>query len=274
VKIGFGKLIEIAMQVPSAATREKVLQLAQVRLSAITLRLASPTVVLADASDSMGVAIRVGSIVAGALSALTDASLVFFNSKPFRPSKTPANVHDVLAVVQETKARGLTSPASALYDYLDQKTFVSCFVLISDEIENEPFKGQFFPTLFKRYLAEVNSKCVMAIVSFRENATRVGRMHSALVAAGIDPVSVIALSALRPDSTRIDSLLASLATSTTSWPEMIERVARDVADKLYCDERDAKAAAAGAPAATPSSTPAQTVIDVALASIAFNKNRL
>jgi hypothetical protein len=47
----------------------------------------------------------------------------------------------VLETALNTKASGLTAPAAALYEFYEKKIYVSCFVLISDEIENQAFKG-------------------------------------------------------------------------------------------------------------------------------------
>lgn len=46
-------------------------------------------------------------------------------------------------------------------------------------------------------------------------------MHSALLALDIAPCAVVALSAIRPDAARIDGLLATLATGSAAWQEMV-----------------------------------------------------
>lgn len=72
-----------------------------------------------------------------------------------------------------------------MHSFLDERTFVSMFVVITDEVENEPFKQKFFPTLFKSYVDTVNPHCRIALVSFRDQKQQLGRMQSALVAAGV-----------------------------------------------------------------------------------------
>jgi hypothetical protein len=51
---------------------------------------------IGDASASMQVAIKTSSIIAGLLSAITQAKLSFFNTKVITPDKNPESIEEVL----------------------------------------------------------------------------------------------------------------------------------------------------------------------------------
>ena len=61
-----------------------------------SLPLDSPIAVIGDASASMQVAIKTSSIIAGLLSAITQAKLSFFNTKVITPDKNPESIEEVL----------------------------------------------------------------------------------------------------------------------------------------------------------------------------------
>ena len=69
-------------------------------------------------------------------------------------------------------------------------------------------------------------------MSFREK-NELGRIHSALVELGHDPVCAIGLSETRPDASKIDALLADLSMSSDGYgralKRRLERVAADLA---------------------------------------------
>jgi len=60
-----------------------------------SLSLESPIVVIGDASGSMHVAIRTSSIIAGLLTAICQAQLVFFNTENRYAPYLPTNVEEV-----------------------------------------------------------------------------------------------------------------------------------------------------------------------------------
>lgn len=60
-----------------------------------SLPLDSPIAVIGDASASMQVAIKTSSIIAGLLSAITQAKLSFFNTKVITPDKNPESIEEV-----------------------------------------------------------------------------------------------------------------------------------------------------------------------------------
>jgi hypothetical protein len=230
-----GKLIERAMVLP-VHLRPALLAVADAKLATLSLPLASPVVVLGDASNSMDVAIRVSTLLAGMACNLCDASLRFFNDKPIEVKDVPHSAAAIVEMALKTKASGLTACGAGLHEFLVNRTFVKTFVLVSDEIENESFKGQFFPDMFREYLEKVNPDAQLALVSFRDG-TNLGRIQSALLAMGIDPVA-LSLSAIRPDSSRIDALLAKLAQHSSGWSELLERAVYNVRNELNSGRAD------------------------------------
>jgi hypothetical protein len=215
-----GKLLERAIVLPSHL-RPALLALADTKIHSLSLPLASPVLVMGDASNSMDVAIRVSTILAGVGCNLCDATLRFFNDKAVVPSSLPHSASAIVDMAMHTKATGLTACAAGLYDFYIDKTYFKTIILVSDEIENEQYKGEWFPTLFAKYRAEVNPDVQLALVSFRDSLN-LGRIHSALLRLNIDAIA-LSLSAERPDSSRVDTLLAKLAQFSPGWSDLLAR---------------------------------------------------
>ena len=111
--------------------------------------------------------------------AQANISSQFFHSECFEPAVAPRTIAQVLQVrsllhlfcyspsfsisfsfivikcdkqvATETKAAGLTAPACALLKYYKEKKVVKFFIVVTDEIENEKYQGQYFPSLFLKY---------------------------------------------------------------------------------------------------------------------------
>lgn len=121
-----------------------------------------------------------------------------------------------------TKADGLTAAAAGLWPYYEAKKVVKFFIVVTDEIDNEkykglkfqrnfienPFSGHYFPTLFQKYCKEVFPAKIV-FVSFLDNPSEKGRMVKALESMGIIPLQ-FRLDGKRPDLTKLDSLLGNL----------------------------------------------------------------
>lgn len=207
----YGKFMErlLYFRMNHASFFHKLIPIAEKRLREIELPLEPPVVVLGDASYSMDVAIRTSTIIASLLAALCAAELRFFNVRSFPPEQTPRSVEDVLDVATNTKADGLTAPACTIREFLDRRQVVKSFVVVSDEIENEPDKGQFFAQLFYRYYTTVYP-ARLVFVSFLDNPREKGRMVRALESLGIEPLQ-FRLDSRRPDLTKVDTLLGLLS---------------------------------------------------------------
>jgi hypothetical protein len=59
--------------------------------------------------------------------------------------------------------------------------------VVTDEIDNEKYKGHYFPTLFMKYYKEVYPSKIV-FVSFLENPSSKGRMVTALENMGVVPL--------------------------------------------------------------------------------------
>jgi len=221
----YGKFMErlLYFRMNRAPFFHKLIPIAEKRLHEIELPLEPPVVVLGDASYSMDVAIRTSTIIASLLAALCAAELRFFNVRSFPPENTPRTVEDVLDVATNTKADGLTAPACTIREFLERRTVVKSFVVVSDEIENEMDNGDFFAQLFYRYYTEVYP-ARLVFVSFLENPREKGRMVRALESLGIVPLQ-FRLDSRRPDLTKVDTLLGLLSAESAHFSERAEQLA-------------------------------------------------
>ncbi len=119
-----------------------------------------------------------------------------------------SNLNEVLDVATNMKADGLTAAAAGLWPYYSAKKIVKFFIVVTDEIDNEKYKGQYFPTLFQKYYNEIFPAKIV-FVSFLENPSEKGRMVKALENMGITPLQ-FKLDGKRPDLTKLDSLLGTV----------------------------------------------------------------
>jgi hypothetical protein len=222
---GYGKLMERLLYFKgiNAPFFTKLMPVAEERLRRIRLQLESPVSVIGDASYSMDVAIRVATVIASVLCCLVGAELKFFTGECVDPPLLPKNCVQVLELTTAVKADGLTAPASVLWHYYSQKKVVKFFIVVTDEIENEKYKSEWFPSLFAKYYREVFPAKIV-FVSFLPNPSEKGRMVTALESLGIPPLQ-FKLDGKRPDLTKLDSLLGMLASESSFFPAQ----ARDIA---------------------------------------------
>jgi len=140
------------------------------------------------------------------------------------PPCYPTNVTEVIEVAEKVAADGLTAPAAALWPYFVAKKPVKFFVMVTDEVENGKFNGQwYFPDLFLRYYQEVYPAKIV-FVSFLENPNVKGRMVSALENMGIE-VLQFRLDGRRPDLTKMDTLLGLLSSESSHFPVQVLELA-------------------------------------------------
>jgi hypothetical protein len=226
VTLGYGKLMERLLYFKRSQHTEFfdiLIPLAQKRLESINLNLEAPCVVLGDASFSMDVAIRTATIIASVLTILTAAELKFFHVAVLDPPKAVQNVQDVIEVAEAVKADQLTAPACALLPYYERRVPIKCFVVVTDEVENEKFGDYYFPQLFKKYYEEVYPAKIV-FVSFLDaaaGATKKGRMVTALEMMGVE-VLTFRLDGARPDLTKLDSLLGILSSENSGFHDFVK----------------------------------------------------
>lgn len=120
-----------------------LIDLADKSISEISLPLESPIVIMGDASASMEIAIKTSVIIAGILTRITSAKLVFFDKFTRDAPYLPKDMTQVLDLAMATKADNCTSPASSLLPFYNNKEVVKTFIVVTDEGENEPCEGNF-----------------------------------------------------------------------------------------------------------------------------------
>jgi len=195
----------------------------QVVMESLPVEPSLSVAVLGDASASMQVCVEASCICGAMMSAVFEAELVFFNSTAFRSSRhaMPTTVEEVLAVTEEVRASGTTSPAAALAEFYVAKKVVDVFIVVTDEEENSKWQagravhkygmpGLSFAELFARYCSEVHAGARCVFVSFlgkMDNGD--GPMVKALKQQGIE-VSHVKYDQHRPDLSKFDTLLGSV----------------------------------------------------------------
>jgi len=173
---------------------------------------------------------NVSTIISSVLTVLTGAELKFFNVVSVDPPCIPTNVSEVIEVAEKVAADGLTAPAAALWPYYVAKKPVKFFVVVTDEVENGKFNGQwYFPDLFLRYYQEVYPSKIV-FVSFLENPNAKGRMVTALENMGIE-VLQFRLDGRRPDLTKMDTLLGLLSSEASYFPLQVIELAKVFIDQ-------------------------------------------
>jgi len=217
--MGYGKLMERlltfkSLNVPFFAS---LIPHAEAKLQSIKLPLKPPVVCFGDASYSMDVAIRVSTIIASLMTALTNADLRFFNTESIVPPLEPRTIADVLELTMTVRADKLTAPAAALKEYYDKRLAVNTFIIVTDEVENLPYEGDYFAQLFYKYKKEVHPAAQIVFVSFLPNQNVKGRMVKSLEMLGITPRLEMRLDGTRPDLTKLDSMLVALSSETDNF---------------------------------------------------------
>ena len=176
--------------------------------------------VLGDASGSMEVAIKSSCIIASLLSVALSADLKFFNSEAFDPPVIPRDVKETIEVVNKISAVGGTCMASALYPYLERKIKIDLFILVSDEGENEKYKGQYFSSLFKTYKNNINPKAQLFLVSFLKVGEE-GVIMRRLKDKNVDErcIKQFRLHPENPDTSKFNALLGMVALLLSNMKE-------------------------------------------------------
>jgi hypothetical protein len=226
--LSYGKLMErlLFFKMNSVPFYSKLIPIAERRLGELDLVLGDDVMVIGDASYSMDVAIRTGTIIASLLCVLGEGDLRFFNDRVIVPERLPTDVESVLHVASTTKADGLTAPAVALKDLYERRHIVRYFVCVTDEIENESHEGEFFAQLFYRYYVDVYPAKLL-FVSFLDDPQKKGRMVTALESFGIEPLQFV-LDQTRPDLSKLDSLLGKMSSECKFFSTAAEDMARQI----------------------------------------------
>ena len=176
--------------------------------------------VLGDASGSMEVAIRSSCLIASLLSVALSADIRLFNEATFAPPVVPRNVDQTVKFVDEISARGGTCMASAIRPFLEERTRIDLFVLVSDEGENERHQNQYFHEVFAAYKETVNPKVRLFLVSFLSVGEE-GLILHRLKEHGVDEecTKQFRLHPENPDTSKFQALLGMIALQLTAMKE-------------------------------------------------------
>eukprot|EP00057_Strongylocentrotus_purpuratus_P018892 XP_011673366.1 PREDICTED: uncharacterized protein LOC579550 isoform X1 [Strongylocentrotus purpuratus] len=233
VTLPSGKLIErlllMKTQGIGSCVMESLIPEAAKRLKTMKVSLEAPVAILGDRSPSMDIAIKTSTIIAGLLTAITDAKLSFFSNKDYVPEKIPKTITEILKMASTLKTHGSTAPAASLWPYYECKEVIKTFVVVTDEEENCDNNGYRFQALFKKYREEVYSDAKLVFISFLRSQHAPGQMVSLLTADGIHPMQ-FKFSRDRPDLTKLDSVLGLLSTSTGDFKKKVDRIAQEMTD--------------------------------------------
>jgi len=96
--------------------------------------------------------------------------------------------------------------------------------MVTDEIENEKSEGEFFAQLFYKYYTEV-FPAKLVFVSFLEDPSKKGRMVQSLENMGLVPLQ-FRLDSIRPDLTKVDSLLGVLSSECSFFNVQAKHLAK------------------------------------------------
>lgn len=201
---------------------------AEEKLKNIKISLESPVVVVGDASGSMDIAIETSCIIAGILTAITSAKLVFFSDDNWDAPFLPKSVEDVIDLAIKTKTVGGTAPAASLYPFYKNKEVVKTFIIVTDEEENGDFEGYRFAELYKRYHDEVYP-AKLVFVSFLYQREE-GYMVSELRKLGFSPLQ-FKFDNQRPDLTKLDNLFGQLSAETSIFDDEVKNMEIQIKDK-------------------------------------------
>ncbi|XP_072178023.1 uncharacterized protein [Diadema setosum] len=240
VTLPTGKLLErmllLKMTNSSSPVLEALIPEAEKRLKNMKLSLEAPVAILGDRSPSMDVAIRTSTIIAGIMTAITDAKLSFFSNKDYVPESLPKTISEVLEMASKLKTDGSTAPAASLWPYYERKEIIKTFVMVTDEEENcecnyfgkdNSIKFRFLP-LFKKYRDEVYTDVKLVFISFLHRQHAEGQMVRELRREGIHPMQ-FTFDGHRPDLTKLDTILGLLYTATDEFRAEVECAAGKMA---------------------------------------------
>jgi hypothetical protein len=242
VSLGYGKLMERLLMFRDLKTGDykdptslysHLIPIAEANLTNFKSTIASPVVVIGDASGSMSVAIRTATIISSLLTAICSAKLTFFNTMDFQAKVDPKTINEVLDVAYSTRADGGTAPAASLVPYFDEKKVVKTFIMVTDEEENEDGvtadgrRWRFFE-LFMEYRKLVYPASLI-FVSFLGSQHSQGQMYGQFVRENVTDVLQFKFAGVKPDLTKLDSILGSICSkSSQTFSGHVEKLESDI----------------------------------------------
>lgn len=207
-----------------------LLDKAQHLMNTINLPLESPILVAGDKSGSMDIAIRISTIIASILAAMSSAKFILFNDKAEEITNVPTNISTALDLAVSVEAERPTSPAAALYPFFQRSEVVKTIILITDEEENTNYKGLDFVTLYKKYAKKVYP-AKLVFVSFLPQHSE-GKMVSALKKENISVLQFV-LNDKRPDLSKLDNLFGLLSLNGANFEDMLDKRKQEISKEQF-----------------------------------------
>jgi hypothetical protein len=214
----------------------KLMSIASDDLQKYDIKIEQPVVVFGDASSSMDVAIRTSSIIMSILCSLCNAKMHLFRTGDEFIKNAPRNVTDVIQMGEKCRASGLTSPVASLYPYLQKKEHVKTFVIVTDEIENTDYDGNYFTDLrnkkafanvFKEYYENVYQAKIVFVSFLPDNkdGPMVSTLKKTIPDIGENLVQ-FRLNLKKPDLRKLDSLLDMLTMDTGVYDNDVDKLVK------------------------------------------------
>jgi hypothetical protein len=227
ITLTYGKLVERLLIIKSHRAinlYNRVLEIAENKLKDYKIHLDQPIVVLGDASASMEIAIKTSSIIMSILCAVCNAEMRLFRTIDEYIVSPPKNVADVVELSTRCHAHSSTCPAASLYPYFTERKVVKTFIVVTDEEENTNYGHYSFASLFNEYRKTVYP-AKLIFVSFVKDKSY---MIDALIKENPDiekDILQFKLFANKPDLTKLDTILGSIAIQSQKFEERVIQLA-------------------------------------------------
>jgi hypothetical protein len=228
----YGKLMErllILKERKATNLFNTLMAIAESKLSDYNVNLQGPIALLADGSPSMDVAIRTSSIIASILCAVCNAELRIFRSDDQLIENPPRTAKEVIEATSLYKTGGCTAPASSLWPYFTNKKIVKTFIVVTDEEENQYPGGYTFAQLFARYRKQIyKSKIIfVSFIKSDNQSIMVRGIREAIPDIG-DDLMQFKMDPARPDLTKLDFILGSIAVQSEKFNEDMTKLALEI----------------------------------------------
>ncbi|KAK3092936.1 hypothetical protein FSP39_009099 [Pinctada imbricata] len=230
---------------------DDLMKFTEERMKNIKLSLDAPIVIMGDRSPSMEVAIKTSSVIAGILTAITSAKLVFFDDNNMDSPFLPKTIQEVLTLATLIDVGSGTTPAASLMPFYFKKEVVKTIIVVTDEEENgevtvpnedgtipetnnlyfgcDSKEGYYnFAKLYQKYYNEVYP-ARLVFVSFVDQ-TDPGQIVSELKGMGFNPLQ-FKFHRYRPDLSKLDSLFALLSLESNTFEDELKATDAAIKEK-------------------------------------------
>lgn len=215
INLPYGNLLDNIIKMDKYhELKNKLLVIANEKITKYKLTLEKPVVILCDGSSSMDIAIKTSAIVSSILTAICQAQLRVFRSQDELIKNPPRTAEDAILFSKYCHANNCTNPASSIYPYYANKIEVKTFIVITDEEENEKVNNMNFADIFKKYREEIY-KSKIIFISFIKNRNN----HMQMIYDIKNKINNVEEDILQftfdfhnPDLRRLDNILGQIST--------------------------------------------------------------